>query len=230
MSANKAPSPHASGERVGVRGNEAVYAVLAMRGIRESKQRLAHAVPSEERAALNRWLLDRTLGVVREWLGGMQRCVFISACDEALAIARDAGARVLSETGGAGGHNHAAAEGSAQAVALGARTIVVLPCDLPELTREALDEFTAQGERADFVIAPDEEGTGTNALVLPAVEGLQFFFGPGSLARYVSWGMSRGFRTAVFKHPALAFDIDDPPHYERVRHRITPTKPFEERR
>src|SRR5687767_1151165 len=198
-----------------------------MRGIRESKQRLAKAVSPADREALNRWLLDRTLGVVRDWLGDMGRCVFVSACDDALEIAREAGARPLGETGGAGGHNHAAAEGSSHAIALGARTIAMLPCDLPELTREALDDFAAQAVRADFVIAPDEEGTGTNALVLPAAAGLQFFFGPGSLARYVAWGMSRGFRTAVFKHPALAFDIDDPPHYERARASGLPTRQFE---
>ena len=207
-----------------------LYAVIAMRGLRESKQRLAHAVSPADREALNRWLLERTLGVVRDWLGDMERCVFVSACDEALAIAREAGARPFAETGGAGGHNHAAAEGSSHAIALGARTIAMLPCDLPELSCEALDEFAAQAQRADFVIAPDEEGTGTNALVLPAVPGLQFFFGPGSLARYVAWGMSRGFRTAVFAHPALAFDIDDPPHYERARRGKSPTRSFEENR
>ncbi|HYC49165.1 MAG TPA: 2-phospho-L-lactate guanylyltransferase [Burkholderiales bacterium] len=194
-----------------------LYAVVTMRGIRESKSRLAGAVSAEERAALNRWLLERTLRVVRAWLEDMERCVFVSPCEEALALARAAGAEALPESGGAGGHNHAAGEGATRAMALGARTIVMLPCDLPELSQEALEALVAQAGRADFVIAPDEEGTGTNALVVPAAPPLQFFFGPGSLARYVEWGRSRGWRTAVHAEHALAFDLDTPAHLQAWR-------------
>ena len=103
---------------------EGTYAVLAMRGIRESKTRLAGAVPPPQRAVLNRWLLERTLGVVHEWLGDLTRCVFVSACDEALGIAWTAGAWTLVDEGGARGHNQAAEQASAHAITLGARRIV----------------------------------------------------------------------------------------------------------
>src|SRR6185503_20560471 len=136
-----------------------LFVVLAMRGIRQSKKRLAGAVSDDERAALNRWLLDRTLPVIRNWLGAMERCIFVSPCDEALQIAAEAGAHALAEPGGAGGHNHAAAVGAAHAAALGARRVMMLPCDLPLLTEGALDEFVAHSPHANLTLAPNQEGT-----------------------------------------------------------------------
>jgi 2-phospho-L-lactate guanylyltransferase len=143
----------------------------------------------------------------------MDRCVFVSPCDRALQIAAEAGACALAEPGGAGGHNHAAAVGAAHAATLGARRVMMLPCDLPLLTERALDEFVAHSPHADLTLAPNQEGTGTNSVLMTAAPDLQFFFGVGSLARYIEWGMTRGWRVAVHAAPPLAFDLDTPEDY-----------------
>ena len=188
-----------------------LYVVLTSRGIELSKARLADALTLAERSELNRWLLGRTLSVIAEWLGSMDRCLVVTACAEVFGTARHAGARVLERP--ARGHNDAARAGAAQVAVFGARKIVFLPADLPDLTPAALDEFVARAVAADFVVAPDKEGPGTNALIAHAVPDLEFFFGPGSLARYVQWGAARGWCVAVHAAPELAFDLDSPEDY-----------------
>lgn len=187
-----------------------LHVVLTMRGIALSKRRLEGALAAPARAQLNRWLLSRTLATVGEWLGDMQRCVIVSVCGEALALARAAGAHGLDEPGGARGHNHAAAVGLAQAAARGASKAMMLPCDLPLLSACALDDFGARAETADLVLAPDRHGTGTNAVVVDVKAGIEFKFGEDSLARYKAWAQSHSRTVSICTRPELGFDLDTP--------------------
>jgi 2-phospho-L-lactate/phosphoenolpyruvate guanylyltransferase len=188
-----------------------LYVVLTSRGIALSKERLAGALTIAERSKLNRWLLGRTLSVIATWIERMDRCLVVTACSEVLGMAELAGARVFERQ--AFGHNDAAKVGAAQVAALGARRIVFLPADLPDLTPEALDAFVSRGVAADLVLAPDKDGPGTNAVIAHARSDLEFFFGPGSLAKYVQWGLAHGWRVAVHGAPELAFDLDSPEDY-----------------
>jgi 2-phospho-L-lactate guanylyltransferase len=185
-----------------------LYVVLTSRGVALSKGRLANAMTIDERVALNRWLVDRTLTVIASFLIRMERCVVVTACGEVLGMANRAGARVLERA--PQGHNDAAKAGAAEVIALGARRVAFVPADLPDLTPAALHEFVARGQSADFVLAPDKEGSGTNAVLAHAVSDLEFFFGPGSLAKYVQWALARGWRVGLHARPELAFDLDDP--------------------
>jgi len=189
-----------------------LYVVLTSRGVALSKARLASALTLDQRIELNRWLIDRTLEVIASFLKNMQRCAVVTGCEEVLDTAARAGARVLERA--PGGHNDAAKAGAAEVIALGATRIAFVPADLPDLTPEALHEFVARGATADFVLAPDKEGTGTNAVLAHAVSDLEFFFGPGSLSKYVQWGLARGWRVALHARPELAFDLDDPEDFE----------------
>ena len=201
-----------------------LHVVLTMRGVALSKRRLEAALDVSQRATLNRWLLEHTLKVVRAWLRDMQRCVMVSVCDEALAIARAAGACVIDEPGGALGHNHAAAVGLAHAVAQGARKVMMLPCDLPLLSACALGDFAARGETTDLVIAPDRHGTGTNAVLVDAGAGIEFKFGEESRARYHAWARSHGYTFSACERPELAFDLDTPEDLAAWHARQDPTK------
>jgi len=189
-----------------------LYVVLTSRGVALSKARLASALTLDQRIELNRWLIDRTLEVIASFLKDMARCVVVTACEEVLGRSARAGARVLERA--PGGHNDAAKAGAAEVIALGATRIAFVPADLPDLTPEALHEFVARGATADFVLAPDKEGSGTNAVLAHAVSDLEFFFGPGSLSKYVQWGLARGWRVALHARPELAFDLDDPEDFE----------------
>lgn len=189
---------------------EDIWTLLPMRGIDRGKSRLLPALGADGRAALNRRLLARTLSAVGSWAGALSRCIVISPCTSALAAATRVGAVALQETG-TGGLNPALRAGLAAAVARGARRVLVLPCDLPQLSARALTALTAEVcGPMHMVLAPDESGSGTNALLAEAHAGLEFQFGPHSLARHRQWATGRGWTVSLLPHPDLAFDLDTP--------------------
>jgi 2-phospho-L-lactate guanylyltransferase len=196
-----------------------------MRGIHSSKRRLEAAVDGTTRAELNRWLLARTLRVAHEWLGGMDNCIFVTACAEALAIAKEAGACAIDEPGGALGHNHAAGVGVTHAASIGAREVMMLPCDLPLLSAQALDAFVALRDERTLVLAPDRHGTGTNALIVDAAAGIEFKFGDGSLGLYDAWARETRRCVAICTRHELGFDLDTPADLQAWRLRRGADKP-----
>jgi 2-phospho-L-lactate guanylyltransferase len=192
--------------------NICLYVIVPHRGVSTGKSRLSPALDSRARGELNCWLLARTLRVVREWLGDEKRCVIVSPCMHTLALAREAGVITLqehpSETSAVQELNAALMQGAAHAAALGAKRLLVLPCDLPRLDVAALQAMTALlNSAADDVIAPDRHGAGTNALLVDACVR-EFAFGANSFARHVAMAEQRGKRALSCAHPALAFDLD----------------------
>jgi 2-phospho-L-lactate guanylyltransferase len=198
-----------------------LWTIIPVRGIAEGKSRLAGVLDTTARARLNRQLLEHTLRTVAGWHGELDHCTVVSACRETLAIAERLGAIPVDEGSETGGLNAAVKRGAAYAGGRGARTILVLPCDLPYLSAAALDAMVeaAVSER-HLVIAPDQQGNGTNALLAVALEATDFRFGEGSCAAHVALAAERGWQVALCRHPELEFDLDTPAdlaHWRKAR-------------
>ena len=187
-----------------------LWTVVPVRGIAKGKSRLAGVLNSGARARLNRQLLERTLTVVDCW-SGLTRCVVVSPCEEALAMATRLGAAGVVETPDAAGLNRAVALGASYASDHGACSILILPCDLPYLTPESLTAVThAAKTTRHMVIAPDKNGTGTNVLLVSAQSPFEFRYGEQSFARHLLLSAERGEIAAVCAQPELEFDLDTP--------------------
>jgi len=188
-----------------------LWAVVPMRGFARGKTRLAGALDPAARTRLNRWLFARTLDVIEAWRGDLARCVIVSRCPEVYAIAARRGAPVVCEAQDPSDQNRAASAGGEYALQQGAARLVLLPCDLPDMTVDALDALTADAHRErHMTIAPDMAGTGTNAVVLDAQAHTNLCFGAGSYARYLAWAESRDWTVSVCARPELTFDLDTP--------------------
>ena len=185
--------------------------MVPVRGIASGKSRLATVLAAPARAELNRWLLRHTLAVIRQWRGDLRRCVVISPCSEVLGAARRASAHAVMEPHGVADLNGALAQGAAYATAAGAVRLMVLPCDLPEVTARSLAEFAASASQPrQLGLAMDTAGTGTNALLVDAGDDLDFHFGEDSCARHREWAAERGWTSMVCRRTELAFDLDTP--------------------
>jgi len=188
--------------------------IVPHRGVNAGKSRLSPMLNDVARGRLNRWLLEHTLRVVSTWLSDVQRCVVVSPCEVTLALARKAGAIALREDPSArartttSGLNAALAQAAAHAASLGAQRLLILPCDLPRLDAEALENMaTLPVFGKGVVIAADRHYEGTNALLVDA--GVrQFAFGKDSYARHIAQGEARGVRTFPYRNATLAFDLD----------------------
>lgn len=188
-----------------------IWAIVPMRGIQSGKSRLAAVTDAAGRARLNRWLLARTLKVIERWHGDLRHCVVVSPCNQALELARRAGAATVREMKNANDLNRALALGRSYAAQNGAGKILVVPCDLPGLMAESLRALTTAAEHPEhMVFAPDKVGTGTNALLVDARGDVEFCFGECSRARHQEWAAARGWPVSVVARPELGFDLDTP--------------------
>lgn len=186
-----------------------LWAVVPVKPLRRGKSRLAGVLSEEERVTLNRKLLERTINTLVE-MPEMEQVLVISRDPEALALARYKGARTVLEDG-APHLNVALTRATMVATTYGARSILILPADLPNLRHEDICQMieAAQGPPV-VVIAPDHQKEGTNGLLVNPAGLIQYDFGPGSFERHVEQAKANGARVKVLELPSLAHDVDLP--------------------
>jgi 2-phospho-L-lactate/phosphoenolpyruvate guanylyltransferase len=173
-----------------------VWLVLPMKSLRDGKSRLAPALDPRQRRELLEYLLLRTLDRAAEF-PGLQRTLVVSGCEETRVRSASLGAQVLEETPGVG-LNGALREAQLELRRANARTMLVVPCDLPLLEADDLQAL-AQAAWANCVaIAPDEARQGTNGLCFDA---RQEFSHLTEIRRL-------GLQHLTVENPRLAFDLD----------------------
>jgi 2-phospho-L-lactate guanylyltransferase len=199
-----------------------LWVILPVRGVNQGKSRLARVLDRGARVRLNRWLLRSTLNVIGQWQGDLSRCVVVSVCEQSLHLAGAAGSRVLAEHRPSRGLSAAVGDAARYAFRHGAKSILVIPSDLPRLSVAALDRIAmlaADGVRC--VIARDRSGTGTNALWLRN-RRFTFCYGIDSYAHHLAQASRRGWEFSVCDHPDLALDVDTPDDLDAwIFHRST---------
>jgi 2-phospho-L-lactate guanylyltransferase len=191
-----------------------LWAIIAVKPFALGKSRLAAMLGDDERAALNRWLFDRVFGAALSEIGA-GRIAVVSSDPLVHAQVRWQRAHMVQERA-RGGQNQALKQGSDYAVRRGARAILVLPSDLPEISGEDIAALkSALGPPPSCVLAPDLSGEGTNALALTPPEPELFHFGPKSFSAHMQAARRRGFALHIVRRPGLAEDIDTPESYRQ---------------
>jgi len=200
----------------------ALWIVIPVAGVSRGKTRLAPVLAPAERARLNRRLLLRTLSVIACWRGDLQCCVVVSPCARALRIAARVGAVPLREPRPARGLNQAIRYAVGASSRRGARRVLILSCDLPQLSVSALAALTRCADAGSgLTIATDAAGTGTNALLLNADVRFGFSFGLDSRVRHGDAARSLGWALTVCARPELTFDLDTPQDLMRLQGAVT---------
>lgn len=193
-----------------------LWAIVPVKPLRRGKSRLAGALSEDERAKLNRTLLERTLRTLLD-LSEVQQVLVVSRDSSALALARDLGARTVQEDG-APTLNTALKRATVVAQVYASRGVLVIPADLPLLTRD--DVLALLQKAVDppvVVIAPDRRQQGTNALLLAPANLIEYDFGGGSFKRHCERAHIAGARLEVVELPSLGLDLDLPEDLELVR-------------
>ena len=221
------------------------WIVVPVRSLTDGKRRLAPALAPGARSALVRRLFIRTLKAAVE---AGRPVLVVSPDPAALDLAREHGAAALEEPRPAE-LNHALELAAREAEAQGAGALLVVSADLPDLEAADLramlpppkseaispaaasvrspanakaggrDRSAASMEEAAVRIAPDETGTGTNALFVRPPGLLAFEYGVTSCRRHVEQARRLGARVEEIDRPGLRFDLDTPDDLERHERR-----------
>lgn len=184
------------------------WLVIPVRSLTDGKQRLAPVLDAARRRALNEAFLHHVLQQAAAWPGLAQTLV-VSPCDDALALARQAGARTLHQHPVDGGHNAALVQ-AAQALRAedAKRGLMVVSSDLPTLRANDLQTLAEVPHHC--VIATDRAHCGSNALFLPAGAPLLFRFGVDSRRLHYAAFVQAGWPVRCIEVDGLAFDVDTP--------------------
>jgi 2-phospho-L-lactate guanylyltransferase len=140
---------------------------------------------------------------------GPDRVVVVTSDPETARQARRSGAWVFEELEQMG-HSHSADAASRRAAELGARSVILLPIDVPLASVAEIEELAAEARRHNLLIVPSEDGTGTNALARTPPDLIPSCFGPGSFLTHLEQGRARGTAARVLRLPGLMFDVDTP--------------------
>ena len=194
-----------------------------MRTISGGKARLGAALDAEEREELVLGMLLHTLAVLGRW--PVRRRIHLVSPDPVLDAATiEAGADVSVHRQEDDGLNAGIRLGVEAARVEGARSVLVLPGDLPYLSVEALDELVLAADAglvaaaggALVTIAPSDARSGTNALLLRPPDVIEPAFGPGSFEAHLRAAESAGAAVQVVSDAVLGFDLDTPDDLERL--------------
>ncbi|MEO5887800.1 MAG: 2-phospho-L-lactate guanylyltransferase [Anaerolineales bacterium] len=192
------------------------WAIVPVKPLRRGKSRLAGILTEDERTDLNRTLLQHTLQVLSE-LREVDEVLVVSRDPQVLTIARNYGARTVREDGQPE-LNTALKRATVIAQVYATRGVLVLPADLPLISRE---DALALVERATdppvVVIAPDRHGKGTNALLVSPAGLIEYDFGEDSFQRHCDLIKKAGARLEVVNLHSLGLDLDSPEDYEIIK-------------
>ena len=221
------------------------WIVIPVRSLADGKRRLAPVLGPRERAALVRRLFVHTLEAAVE---AGPPVLVVSPDSAALALAREYGATGLEEPRPVE-LNHALELAAREVATRSAGALLVVSADLPDLeaadlramlpppawdpplpatdpartsagaASAARDGREAAPEDAVVRIAPDEAGTGTNALYVRPPALLAFEFGETSCPRHLEQARAQGARIERVDRPGLRFDLDTPDDLERYERR-----------
>src|SRR3989304_221137 len=111
-----------------------IWAIVPVKPLRSGKSRLAGTLSEDERAELNRTLLQHTLKTLSD-LKEVEHVLVISRDPQVLTVARMYGARTVRE-GGQPPLNPALKRATVVAQVYATRGVLVLPVDLPLISRE----------------------------------------------------------------------------------------------
>jgi len=193
-----------------------LWAIVPVKPLRRGKSRLAGTLNEDERTELNRALLKHTLETLSD-LKEVDGVLVVSRDPNALTIARNHGARTVQEDGQPE-LNTALKRATIVAQVYATRGVLVLPADLPLITREDILTLIKRAtEPPVVVIAPDRHGKGTNALLISPPGLIEYDFGENSFQRHCKLIEKAGARLEVVDLPSLGLDLDLPEDFELIK-------------
>jgi 2-phospho-L-lactate/phosphoenolpyruvate guanylyltransferase len=191
-----------------------ICALLPVKAPSNAKQRLKEHLSPSQREALARLMFEEvfsTLCAVR----GLDR-IIVATSDQAVGDRATRSGAMVFEEHEQRGHSHSADAVSRHAISCGAATILLLPIDVPLVTKTEIEELIEGGAQAGVIVVPSLDGTGTNALVRTPPDAIPSCFGPGSFRAHLDQARERGVPATVRRPPGLLFDIDTPEDVEEL--------------
>jgi 2-phospho-L-lactate/phosphoenolpyruvate guanylyltransferase len=187
-----------------------IQVVLPVKPFASAKTRLESVLAASERFMLARLMFEDVLDALMACRDIFVCTVVVTSDPQAAALARRSGASVLADTADCG--INAAISSAVRNLPVEADdALLVVPSDIPQLTRAALAQAAAAvaAERTVVIAGAARDG-GTNLLACRPVHAIPPLFGSHSFERHRSAALRAGFSVQVLTLPEFSLDIDRP--------------------
>ena len=182
------------------------WAIVPVKRLREAKSSLSGVLKPEQRHELVLCMLTDVLNALEHAPSVVGKAV-VSPDDEVLTFARSNGADGVADRGLE--LNEALKLGIRYASAKGARSVLIVPADLPLLKGADVENIIAMASSPkDVVIAPSK-ANGTNALFLRPPDIMSLRFGGESFPTHIAEARRAGIMPHIYRSATVATDIDE---------------------
>lgn len=183
----------------------AYRALIPVKMLGEAKSRLAAHMSKQQRSHLVLEMLYHVLKVLQA-SDSLERISVVSPDERVLTCIQSCGAQALLEEHH--GHNAALRAAATRELASGTTALLTISADLPLLQPQEIRGMIEASHHYDVVLAPAQDGQGTNALLARPPLALPYVFGPQSLQRYLEEAKQRSLSTTLYESHGTAFDVD----------------------
>lgn len=194
-------------------------ALIPVKSLDEAKSRLANYLTHTQRIALVLDMLHHVICTLHK-SAMLTDINIVSADDRVLKQVHTWGATALVER--RRGHNPALTIAATELRATGTDALLTISADLPLLQPQHIRDMIEQSITHDIVLAPSQDNTGTNAIIVRPPLAIPYVFGINSFQHYQQEAQQRGLRTATYQSPGTSLDIDTiddyTQHFSRTEH------------
>lgn len=183
------------------------WALMPVKSLHRAKTRLAVLLQPQECAHLSRAMFMDVLAALQE-SQHVDRIAVLTSDEDVAALAGKLGHLVITdqpEDGLCDSLNAAAR----RIAALGAKTLLIVPADVPTISARDIDELLER-HTSGLSICPAIRDGGTNALVCSPPDALPFQFGSDSARRHMDEAAKHNIAHARIPMHAYFRDIDTP--------------------
>lgn len=194
-----------------------LWAIIPVKPLKHAKSRLSKVLTTDQRYQLAEAMFRHVLDVVStaQQVTGV---VVISRDTKALSIARDMGAKTIQE-GAVSDLNPALLRATAVVKSWRADAVLILPADLPFINVDDIRGLIQLSKENSIVLSTDDEGDGTNALLVRPPGLIEYEYGKGSFQKHIENAHRVGADIASYYSERLSLDIDYPEDLH-IYHRI----------
>lgn len=186
-----------------------IWAILPVKEMQGSKQRLSPLLAPEERVALMRVMVAEVLDALCA-ARGLAGVAVVTLDAWTTEEARRRGARVIT-AGARDGHTGSVTAAARVLMAEGAAGVLTMPGDIPAVTPAEVEALlAAHGAAPAFTIAPAHDEKGSNGVVLSPPDAVPLRFGEDSYFPHLAAARACGIEPRVVLVPGVAMDIDHP--------------------